>query len=58
MPNTEIEAVLLFNLLATKDRLATSGDLLGSRITSEIRNERRWTSMVRSKLSAENELLF
>lgn len=58
MSNAKIEAVLLFNLLATKDRLAMSGDLLGRQITSEIRNERRWTSAARSKLSAENELLF
>lgn len=29
MPNAKMEAVLLFNLVATKDRLAMSGDLLG-----------------------------
>lgn len=40
VPNAEIEAMLPFNLLATKDRLAMSGDLLGRQITSEIWNER------------------
>lgn len=58
VPNRETGDDGSFQSISTKDRLAMSGDLLRSRIISEIRYERQRTSAACSKLSAENELLF